>query len=417
MKLEKQQTALMPEYMKDFICDGAACEDNCCIGSWKIWLDQVRYKKLKKVRDKEFKNLIDKYIKRNHSNPTNWTYAILELDKDLRQCIFLSPERLCQMQLKLGVEYLGNVCLIYPRTINIIDGIVEKSATMSCPIAARLALLDSKPMTFEFVKEIKEMRPEHFNFKINQTEVNERHPIRYFWTLRNYTISILQDRNYSIAERLIILGMFYKKADEVIISGKVEKIPEIISSYEKIFANQAMKKELQTVPVNIDVQIKLIIELSHKDVEIAKQKSERYADCLREMQLGLGYVKENIDFEKMKENYNLAYQIYLSYIKNNEFLLENYLVNEVFRQVLPFGKHKTMQDSYITLVIIFSMVKLHLIGMAGYHKKLDHELVIKLIQSFSKVIIHNDTYLDSVKEVLEKNNLISLAYMSILIKN
>jgi len=64
------------------------------------------------------------------------------------------------------------------------------------------------------------------------------------------------------------------------------------------------------------------------------------------------------------------------------------------------------------------MIKMHLIGMAGFHKEnFAVEHVIQLIQSFSKTIEHNVQYLRDVKELLKKHEFTTMAYMSILIKN
>lgn len=64
------------------------------------------------------------------------------------------------------------------------------------------------------------------------------------------------------------------------------------------------------------------------------------------------------------------------------------------------------------------MIKMLLIGMAGFHKEdfnTDH--VVKLIQSFAKTIEHNTVYLQKVFTLLKTNNLTTMAYMAILIKN
>ena len=63
------------------------------------------------------------------------------------------------------------------------------------------------------------------------------------------------------------------------------------------------------------------------------------------------------------------------------------------------------------------MVKLHLIGMAGYHKGLNDDLTLKLIQSFSKVVLHNEKYIQGIIKLLKENGYDSLAYMTILVKN
>ncbi|MEH7302496.1 hypothetical protein V7110_19775, partial [Neobacillus drentensis] len=97
-------------------------------------------------------------------------------------------------------------------------------------------------------------------------------------------------------------------------------------------------------------------------------------------------------------------------------ILENYLVNYVFKNLFPFVKNNMFED-YVMLIIHYSIIKLHLIGMAGYHNGLTIELVIKLIQSFSKTVEHSNVFLNRVLMLLKDNGFSTMAYMAILLKN
>jgi len=85
--------------------------------------------------------------------------------------------------------------------------------------------------------------------------------------------------------------------------------------------------------------------------------------------------------------------------------------------MMPFGNYQTIWDSYMFLCVLYSMVKLHLIGMAGYHKGLNDDLTLKLIQSLSRVVLHNRSYIQGIIKLLKDNGYDNLAYMSILVKN
>lgn len=94
------------------------------------------------------------------------------------------------------------------------------------------------------------------------------------------------------------------------------------------------------------------------------------------------------------------------------------MVNYVFNRLFPLARGKEVFEEYIMLVIHYSMIKMHLIGMAGFHKEnFAVEHVIQLIQSFSKTIEHNSQYVKDVRELLRKNGFTTMAYMAILIKN
>ncbi|SEC34406.1 lysine-N-methylase [Paenibacillus sp. GP183] len=64
------------------------------------------------------------------------------------------------------------------------------------------------------------------------------------------------------------------------------------------------------------------------------------------------------------------------------------------------------------------LIKMHLIGMAGFYKEnINTDHVIKLIQSFAKTIEHNALYLRNVMALLKNNEVTTMAYMAIFIKN
>ena len=63
-------------------------------------------------------------------------------------CPFLS-EGWCAIQKKLGEAYLPIMCSAYPRVMNVVDDVLQRSLDLSCPEAARLVLLDPNPMQFD----------------------------------------------------------------------------------------------------------------------------------------------------------------------------------------------------------------------------------------------------------------------------
>ncbi|MFD0770393.1 flagellin lysine-N-methylase [Bacillus sp. CGMCC 1.60114] len=409
----KNRPLLVPHYMQQFSCIGSECEDSCCIG-WRVDVDEDIYKKYQKSRDLELKPLFKKNVTRQRSNSSSTSYAKIKMEKGGR-CSFLSEENLCKVQLNLGEEYLSNTCTVYPRSINSINGVIEKSATMSCPEAARLALLNPNGIEFDEIEEPASTRG--FIGKHVKTDALQiaNKPQKHFWELRIFSIQVIQDRSYTLAERLIILGMFYQKVQKQIDQGDVHGIPNAIAQFTNGMSNQGMKEQLDKIPTQLALQMKLCKELV--DYRVSQSiTNQRYLDCLKEMLEGIQYTEE-ATVEEVTAYYKKAYEeFYEPFMTEHEYILENYLVNYVFKNLFPLG-HKTLFNDYVMLVIHYSMIKLHLIGMAGFHKELTTDLVIKLIQSFAKTVEHNNVYLKRIFDLLNANELTTMAYMAILVKN
>ncbi|MDR7000998.1 flagellin lysine-N-methylase [Neobacillus niacini] len=411
--MEKKRNTLVPQYMHEFSCIGPACEDSCCVG-WRVGIDKSTYKKYKKSNDKELKQLFEENVKRNRLDPSDTRYATLKMDNKNR-CSFLSEENLCKIQLNLGENMLSNTCAVYPRRFNRVNGVFEKSLTMSCPEAARLALLNPNGIEFDQIEE----SPNTHGFITYDVDTNNpqliNKPAKYFWELRTFTIQVLQERTYSLDERLILLGLFYQNTEKKVKVGKVDAIPIIISEYRNMIKNGEAKGSLSTIPTQLAIQMKVCKELLDYRVEQGIS-SQRYVRCLLETLQGINYTNES-NVKEVTDRYKEVYEEYYKpFMADKEYILENYLVNYVFRNLFPL-KQKNLFEDFVMLIVHYSMIKLHLIGMSGYHKGLTTDLIISLIQSFSKVIEHSHIYLKRVFDILKENGFTTMAYMAILIKN
>ncbi|MBO0589101.1 flagellin lysine-N-methylase [Sporosarcina sp. E16_8] len=405
--VEKTREIILPEYMSQFQCIGSACEDTCCAG-WRVTVDKETYKKYKDTRNPEMKTLLNENVKRNRSGNSDESYAKIKMDNS-GDCTLLDEDHLCKIQKELGHEFLSNTCAVYPRNLNLVDNVVEKSATLSCPEVARLVLLNEKGI--DFIQDVEPSDTKGFLKKNSMSKEQQE----LFWNLRIFTIKILQNRGFSIEDRLIILGLFYRKFDGLKSGGKSEKALSLMQEFEIGIDNGSLSDSIKQLPGNISFQVSMCKSLLEHRLT-SPISSQRYVECFNEMAEGLGINSEYVEDEviqRYKDAYEMAYK---PFIDNHEYILENYLVNYVFTNLFPFDK-KTITDSFAMLIINFSMIKLHLIGMAKYHKGLNNDLVIKLVQSYSKTIDHNNAYLKNVENLLREHGYTTLAHMVVLVKS
>jgi lysine-N-methylase len=411
---KKKRLVLVPRYMKEFACTGSACEDTCCAG-WQVYIDKNTYKKYNKVKDPVLKPLLEKHIKRIRPTQNDQAYAKILLDAN-HYCPMLTEEKLCNVQLNLGEKYLSNVCATYPRVTNIVNDLLEKSATLSCPEAARMALLNPDGIDFEEIEE--DIDTQNLLFKqMNTVNLSANSYKTYFWEIRIFTIEVIQNREYSLADRLIILGLFYKKLQEYILDNNVTEIPKLISSYSNLISSGIIRESLKINSKHALIQLQLLRELAEERFSTGVV-NQRYLDCFKAFLMGIKYDPEG-KVEEMAEQYQQAYENYYQPLMDkHEYVLENYLVNYVFKNMFPSSENEKVFDEYAMLILHYGLIKMHLIGMAGHYKEdfnLDH--VVMLIQSFARVVEHNSKYLRNIFELLKNNNYISMAYMAVFIKN
>lgn len=413
----KTEIVLMPQYVRKFTCVGSECEDTCCQG-WAVPVDEETYKKYQRVRDLPFKSLMKQNIGRVRSNASSQHYAKIRLDAQ-GKCPFLSDEQLCLIQLRLGEDYLSDTCRFYPRIRNRVNGMLEISATMSCPEIARLALLNPNLMEFDEVEQLVENRG------MIQRNINTMKPSpgrgveKYFWELRIFTIQVLQNRRETLADRLLFLGLFYQKVQQLIEARQYDDIPETIRFYSRLLEQGGWADLFSKLPQRTAVQMTVLKKIAEARL-MAGVDHARYIQCYEQFMQGLEVTQELLEESEkdMVQRYETAYRdFYEPFMREHEYILENYLVNYVFMNLFPFGKYESVFAEYAMLVLHYALIKMHLIGMGAYHKGLTAVLVLKLISSFSRVVEHHPVFLQTVYLALKENQFVSLPYMVVLIKN
>lgn len=126
-----------------FRCIGPQCEDSCCVG-WQILIDNEHYDRLRDAfsTGSDDRALFRESVERfPPERRTSSCFARMRYRQGTR-CAFLRDDALCTVQARFGEALLPSGCAVYPRSIALIGRRFEVSASLSCPEAARLCLLD-----------------------------------------------------------------------------------------------------------------------------------------------------------------------------------------------------------------------------------------------------------------------------------
>ena len=208
-----------PEYFKDFCCTGSACSDNCCIG-WEIDIDMETMERYRKAEGAFGRRL-------HHSiSSEDEPHFIL---KDER-CPFLNKENLCDIILNLGNDSLCEICREHPRYYEWFGEFKEAGLGLCCEEAARLLLLNRRPLAFEETEENEE----------DESEMSPDEPVLLgaLYEARETMFRILQDRSRDLWERFEIVMILAKELQEILDDdGAEEKMEEKINAVSAAFRN------------------------------------------------------------------------------------------------------------------------------------------------------------------------------------
>ncbi len=165
---------VFPTYYADFACIATQCRHSCCIG-WEIDIDSKTAKYYKKVKG-DFGKRLKENIKNNS----------FILDKNER-CPFLNKDNLCDIIMTLGEDALCQICADHPRFKNFFENRTEIGLGLCCEEAARIILSYPEKMSL-----------------IGIENDNDE-----FLKLRQTIFDILQDRDFSVDERIENLCDFF----------------------------------------------------------------------------------------------------------------------------------------------------------------------------------------------------------------
>ena len=374
----------IPKYMLTFKCIGSACTDTCCAG-WDINIDEDTYKKYTNCTG-ELKELVQGKFRENKNSDDYLNKGFMIL-KEHNKCPFLNDNLLCDIHGGVGEENLCITCKRFPRVYNIIDDIYEKSGLASCPEICTKAFLNKDKMEFIEIEESVDESAIEIR-RIIDTGVFEGSDslLQYFWDIRVNSINIMQNRNFSIEERLSILKYFYNKIEEYYNEKDFDLLEEFLDEYSE---GNIYLDYLKTLDLNEGNEF----YLSLVDEELIKNiKSVRLKECVKEYKKGILKVNDIVKYINDEKSI-------LNSIEKYSYILENYLVNQIFKDLIPFNKGESLNLSINVLINSYRIIKAYIIGISLNNKEINEDLIIRVIQSLSKDIEHNKVF----KNLLESD--------------
>lgn len=388
-------TALVPKYVSRFHCIGPVCEDNCCTG-WGISIDKKTYKAYQQVRDEVLVTPIKQKIKRLPT-PSQDTqqYARFELDPVTLECPMFH-KGLCSVHQRLGESYLSHTCFDYPRQTHQLGQQHEQALMLSCPEAARQALLT--PDAMDFMEHTVAVR----NDTVDKVPPRMGLSLDAMNELRIFAVQLMRIEGTDLWQRLALLGMFCEQLTHTLQTQGPGEVPALIETFTAVVARGVVLNALQELQPNHTVQARFFTAfLQHKKKEAT---SKQQLEVLGATALGLGGDKDTkiLNSETLVQHYTQGVQKLPEALQQAPHLLEHYLLNEMFREVFPFGT-ATPYDHYLRLVSRFGMVRLMLAARCNAQATLPSAAeLVQTVFVFCRRFQHDPGFANQVNTVLKE---------------
>ena len=412
-----------PSYYRHFQCIAAACPDSCCTG-WDVAIDQTTYELYQNCRHVKLQPLFRQHIVRN-TEPVGTSgyipYALIKMQNS--HCPFHDSDGLCLIQKKLGETALSATCASFPRSYTVVDGVLERSLNLSCPEAARLVLLSDTPLRFG-VQEAEVTLPHDQIDTLDTATTATGKPFRHFQPIRAIVLATLQNRSYPVWQRGLLLNLFCHQLGLIRPAEYDERIPRLLEDFSDHVQNGTLRDSLAQAETMPELQLQAMKLLIDHRLQLGLV-GDSFLQFAGQFRQAMGYSAGDSP-QDVALRYQTAYtEYYRPFMEQHEVLLENYLVNYVFKKLFPFGpqqgrllESRSIYEEFCLLVIHFSLIKTLLIGLAGtYRDSFTRQHAAALIQSFAKTIEHHRPYLNQALGFLVAGNLNNTGGMTMLIKN
>jgi lysine-N-methylase len=396
-----------PKCFERFRCIGADCEDTCCVG-WGILVDRETYEKYQNlsgqlIGGKALSSLVEINIAASSSKD----YAKFRLNE--AGCPALN-QRWCSIQQTLGETYIPDLCSTYPRVLTGIGGTLERSLHLSCPEAARLVLNDPDAMFFHDDVEHGgvDEAPTHRTGSVTRVDGGAedcRHGVQAL------IIEAIRERSLPLWQRIVSLGF----AVDRLAGLDMMNATAVLKDHLERLRRGAFDDTLATLKADSAFQLETVLELIVTRIG-SDYTSPRFLECYRDFMHGLAWTAEST-MEELADRHSRACRNYfLPFCESHEHLLENYLINYIFRTVFPYrtklpgqkfaidSSGVSMRNSFALLSVHYAIVRTVLVGMAALYKdNLTADHAVKLVQSYSKAFLHSTSFDTTALEYLEKN--------------
>lgn len=362
------------KYVKNFQCNGLSCNAKCC-KKWRITIDTNTYQKYKKINNKFIR---DKIIEHVTQDKDGKGYMIMLNEKG--ECPLICKDSLCFVQRNLGPAALSFTCQTYPRNLFLLEECQFRSLSMTCPVAADMALFSDDGMELEVCR----TGFEHNNGWKLLLQNGKRKSLGGMLAESTIvgSISILQNNNFTREERFILLGLFLDKADDL---KTDENAAEQILNLAITYQSEGFIAEARTI---LD------------SFQFLADDNKKFMHELLSMMAANNQIGALNNLLKQAEDYDGDYNKWQSALENEYGrAIDNYWLQEFFYHGYPFYLDGNFLHNYFVYLLSYKVWE---IVLYGYLHVLGRMMIkdefINLVGTYSTIMDHRKMFLPIIEK-------------------
>lgn len=394
---------LEPSYYKNFECIANKCKDNCC-ADWGVTIDKTSYLKYKNIKG-ELGNKLNSNIRRITNSENDEEYGEFVLDNNMK-CPLLNGNNLCDLYTNDGSDHLCHVCTIYPRLVTLYGDIAERNLTLSCPSVAQILVDKNEKIDFIMNDEIKYNKNECIII------INKQYKEFYdlVWEGRSLSIDVAQFSEIPIWKRLVIIKLIGDRIQSRLNNSEAYNIDKFIDGLKNEVISESLINSLDDMekPSNI-IKINLILMI----LEVGNKygiRNKKFTEIAENLNILLN------NSEDIEGTLNYKEEQFNRYFKNREYILENYIVYNLYTMYMKCLINKNLDIEIFGLMISYSIIKLFLLAIWDKNdEQLTDDQIVEVLYSLSREMEHSDIFIQSLYDEMDKKGVNTIGYLITMI--
>lgn len=398
------QSDLRPAYYDGFRCLAADCRYTCCKG-WKVAFDKKDYLRLKQLKcSPELDAALKGCVRRVKKGPLAEAFYG-EFDMTGDRCPMQQGDGLCALQLEQGHGALPRVCRVFPRIEGYQpSGYLERSLSPACE--GVLELLWNLPEGVGFVsdplprEEWKQAPLEKLAGLCPQ-----------FQDIRSQCIDFLQDRRYTLPQRVLLMGLVLKE-----LADGERDIPSWLLRAQALADDPETARLLSGMdrgdglPMFLANNIKVLCGIDVATGDFAGVPDELCAA------LGCEFREETGRAVIPTAPYLAARARYEEQFATREYFMENLMAALFFHMHMPEpDSGEKLWKSYVQFCNLYSFYRFMAVMSCREGVEDAKAELFRLAVCASRSLIHSTTRQEQLRDELFQNDSTTLAHMAILL--
>lgn len=409
-----QLKALVPQYMQTFQCLGAECPENCCHG-WRVDIDQHTYNQYRQIAIYPLAEKLNAVV-HPVETPSRGKFAVMQMQDD-GNCAMLDKTGLCEIQSRLGAEYLSDTCMHYPRVFSLVNDQARCFATMSCPAVAA-ALGDPDSMA---AAQMEMTIPGKSEVPLENIVDLRQHPVmvvEFLEPIYEVACMVLRQPELTATDAMVVLSLMMQRilrhfADPDPAAARAG-LAQTLTDFCRPAYCVEVKNAMAQAPRQTAVKIALLKGITVKYLHESKGRPS-FLEVLAQVARGLHF--EAADLAESEQRYLDAEQNWFEpFDSAHRHLLKNYLLNDLGKNNFPTGKSLDIEAEFTSLAVRFALIKLYLTGIAAVQKETFGEQdYVRLIYTFVRNLEHGSFFPDTLA-AMEQQGYSNLAAAVVMLR-